>query len=83
MLFVGFVTHPNLLKMQPLFTVEQLVDRFHNNPMYHIGHLIVTFAVPILIIYFVGTMNLLQGKGIKYGFWGGIIGVFGAFIFSC
>ena len=82
MLFIGFVTHPNLLKMQPLFTVEQLVERFHNNPMYHIGHLIVTFAVPILIIYFVGTMNLLQGKGIKYGFWGGIIGLFGAFILA-
>ncbi len=82
MLFIGFVTHPNLLAMEPLFTVEQLVSRFHNNPMYHIGHLIVTFAVPVIIVYFVGTMNLLQGKGKKYGFWGGIIGVFGAFILA-
>ncbi|NNL00866.1 MAG: hypothetical protein HKP39_01185 [Eudoraea sp.] len=82
MLFVGFVTHPNLLAMEPLFTVEQLVGRFHNNAMYHIGHLIVTFAVPVIIIYFVGTMNLLQGKGKKYGFWGGVIGVFGAFILA-
>ena len=82
MLFTGFVTHPNLLKMQPLFTVEQLIERFHNNPMYHIGHLIVTFAVPVLIIYFIGVSNLLQGKGKKYGFWGGVIGVFGAFILA-
>jgi len=82
MLLIGFVTHPNLLAMEPLFTVEQLVGRFHNNPMYHIGHLIVTFAVPVLIVYFVGTMNLLQGKGEKFGFWGGIIGVFGAFILA-
>lgn len=82
MLFIGFVTHPNLLAMEPLFTVEQLVSRFHNNPMYHIGHLIVTFAVPVLIVYFVGTMNLLQSEGKKYGFWGGIIGVFGAFILA-
>jgi len=82
MLFIGFVTHPNLLAMEPLFTVEQLVGRFHNNSMYHIGHLIVTFAVPVIIVYFVGTMNLLQGKGRKYGFWGGIIGVFGAFILA-
>lgn len=82
MLFIGFVTHPNILAMEPLFTVEQLVGRFHNNSMYHIGHLIVTFAVPVIIIYFVGTMNLLQGKGKKYGFWGGIIGVFGAFILA-
>jgi len=82
MLFLGFVTHPNLLAMEPLFTVEQLVGRFHNNPMYHIGHLIVTFVVPVLIVYFVGTMNLLKGKGKKYGFWGGIIGIFGAFILA-
>lgn len=82
MLFIGFVTHPNLLALEPLFTVDQLVGRFHNNPMYHIGHLIVTFAVPVIIVYFIGTMNLLQGKGKKYGFWGGIIGVFGAFILA-
>lgn len=82
MLFAGFVTHPNLFQMQPLFTVEQLVGRFHNNPMYYIGHLIVTFTVPVLIIYFIGTMNLLQGKGKKYGFWGGVLGVFGAFILA-
>ncbi|MGI9547391.1 MAG: hypothetical protein ACR2MM_09160 [Flavobacteriaceae bacterium] len=82
MLFIGFVTHPNLLAMEPLFTVEQLVGRFHNNPMYHIGHLVVTFAVPVIIIYFIGTMNILQGKGKIYGFWGGIIGVFGAFVLA-
>ena len=82
MLFIGFVTHPNLLAMEPLFTVEQLVNRFHNNPMYHYGHLIVTFTVPVTIIYFIGTMNLLQGKGKKYGFWGGVLGVFGAFILA-
>ncbi|NNK18691.1 MAG: hypothetical protein HKP49_06015 [Maribacter sp.] len=82
MLLIGFVTHPNLLAMEPLFTVDQLVGRFHNNPMYHIGHLIVTFAVPVIIVYFIGTMNLLQGKGKKFGFWGGIIGVFGAFILA-
>ena len=82
MLFIGFVTHPNLLAMEPLQTVEQLVNRFHNNPMYHIGHLIVTFAVPVLIVYFIGTMNLLNGKGKRYGFWGGVIGVFGAFILA-
>ena len=82
MLFIGFVTHPNLLAMEPLFTVEQLVNRFHNNPMYHYGHLIVTFTVPVTIIYFIGTINLLQGKGKKYGFWGGVLGVFGAFILA-
>jgi hypothetical protein len=50
--------------------------------MYHIGHLIVTFAVPVIIIYFIGAMNLLQGKGKALGFWGGVLGVFGAFILA-
>ncbi len=82
MLFIGFVTHPNLLAMEPLQTVEQLVNRFHHNSMYHIGHLIVTFAVPVIIVYFIGVMNILQGKGKAYGFWGCVIGVFGAFILA-
>ena len=82
MLFIGFVTHPNLLAMEPLQTVEQLVNRFHNNSMYHIGHLIVTFAVPVIIIYFIGVMNLLQGKGKILGFLGCVLGVFGAFILA-
>ena len=29
-----------------------------------------------------GTMNILQGKGKLLGFWGGIIGLFGAFILA-
>ena len=82
MLFIGFVTHPDLLAMRPLQTVEQLVSRFHNNSMYHIGHLIVTFSVPVMIIYFIGVMNLLQGKGKALGFWGCVISVFGAFILA-
>ena len=82
MLLAGFLMHPNLLKMEPLFTVEQMVNRFHNNPLYHIGHLIVTFAVPLIIVVMIGTMNLLQGKGKKYGFWGAVFGVFGAFILA-
>lgn len=82
MLFVGFVTHPNLLEMQPLHTVDQLVSRFHNNPMYHVGHLIVTFAVPVIIVFFIGCMNRLQGRGKTLGFWGGVLGVFGAFILA-
>lgn len=82
MLFTGFVTHPSLLAMEPLQTVEQLVNRFHHNAMYHIGHLIVTFAVPVIIVYFIGVMNLLQGKGKVFGFWGCVTGVFGAFILA-
>jgi len=82
MLLTGFLMHSNLLKLEPLQTVEQLVGRFHNQPMYHIGHLIVMFAVPVIMIALISFMSVLQGKGKRLGFWGGIIGLFGAFILA-
>lgn len=82
MLLVGFLMHPNLLRLEALHTVEQLVGRFHNQPLYHFGHLIVMFAVPVIMIMLTGNMNVLQGKGKRAGFWGGIIGLFGAFILA-
>jgi hypothetical protein len=82
MLFAGFLMHPDLLEMKMLHTAQDLVDRFHNNPLYHIGHLIVMMAVPLVIVVMAGTMNRLQGKGKKYAFWGGVVGIFGAFILA-
>jgi len=82
MLLAGFLMHPNLLKLEALQTVEQLVGRFHNQPIYHIGHLIVMFAVPVIMISLISFMNILQGRGKQLGFWGGIIGLFGAFILA-
>jgi hypothetical protein len=82
MLLIGFLMHPNLLKLEALQTVEQLVGRFHNQPLYHIGHLIVMFAVPVIMIMLISSMNILRRKGKQLGFWGGIIGLFGAFILA-
>jgi len=82
LLFIGFILHPDLFKMQPLNTVEQLVGRFHNNPLYHYGHLLVTFTVPVIMVYVYGISNLPQAKGKAYGFWGGVIALFGAFILA-
>ncbi len=82
MLLTGFLMHPNLLKLEALQTVEQLVGRFHNQPIYHIGHFIVMLSVPVIMIALISFMNVLQGKGKQLGFWGGIIGLFGAFILA-
>jgi hypothetical protein len=82
MLLTGFLMHPHLLKFEALQTVEQLVGRFHNQPEYHIGHFIVMLAVPVIMISLISFMNVLQGKGKRLGFWGGIIGLFGAFILA-
>ncbi|MDR1161879.1 MAG: hypothetical protein LBK45_06020 [Tannerellaceae bacterium] len=82
MLTTGFLMHPDLAEMKTLHTAQDLVGRFHNNLLYHIGHFIVMMAVPLIIAVMAGTMNKLQGKGRKYAFWGGITGIFGAFILA-
>jgi len=82
MLLTGFLMHPHLLKLEAMQTVEQLFGRFHNQPVYHIGHLIVMFAVPVIMIALISFMNVLQGTAKKLGFWGGSIGLFGAFILT-
>lgn len=82
MLLTGFLMHPSLLSLQPLQTVEQLAGRFHHQAIYHFGHLIVMFAVPVIMISQISIMNILQGKGKELGFWGAIIGLFGAFILA-
>jgi hypothetical protein len=82
MLLIGFLMHPNLLKLEALQTVEQLVKRFHHQSLYHIGHLIVMFAVPVIMIALISIMSMLQGIGKRLGFWGGAVAVFGAFILA-
>jgi hypothetical protein len=82
MLLTGFLMHPNLLKLEALQTVDQLVGRFHHQPQFHYGHLIVMFAVPVIMISLISFMNVLQGRGKRFGFWGGIVGLFGAFILA-
>jgi hypothetical protein len=82
MLLTGFLMHPHLLKLEAMQTVEQLVGRFHNQPKYHIGHFIVMLAVPVIMTSLISFMNVSQGKGRQLGFWGGIIGLFGAFILA-
>src|SRR3989339_1533682 len=82
MLLAGFLMHPNILNLEALQTVEQLVGRFHNQPIFHFGHLLVMFAVPVIMIALISFMNVLQGKGKQLGFWGGVIGLFGAFILA-
>lgn len=82
MLLTGFLMHPNLLQMKMVFSSQDLVERFHNNPYFHIGHLIVMFAVPLIIVSMIGIMNMLHHSGKSWGLWGCIIGVFGAFILA-
>jgi hypothetical protein len=82
MLLLGFLMHPDLLSFSLTTTAQQLADKIRHSDMFHIGHLIVTLTVPLIIAAHLGIMELLQGKGIWYGFIGCLVGIFGAFILA-
>lgn len=63
MLLAGFLMHPHLEQMKMIFTAQDLVERFHYNSYYHIGHLIVMFSVPFIMVSMIGIMNNLQSLG--------------------
>lgn len=78
LLLIGFLLHPDIMSFEQVRTPEQLVNNFHNNTIWHIGHLIVTLAIPFIIFSVMHFMNLLKEEGLKYGIIGGIGGIFGA-----
>lgn len=78
LLLIGFLLHPDLLSLEQVRTPEQLVNNFHNNMIWHIGHLIVAFSIPFIIFSVMHFMNLLKAEGLRYGIIGGIAGIFGA-----
>lgn len=82
MLLLGFLMHPDLLSFELTTTAQQLADKFRHSALFHIGHLIVTLAVPLIMAAHLGIVERLQGKGAWYGFIGAVIGIFGAFILA-
>ena len=78
MLLLGFLLHPDLFSLAIVHSPQQLVDNFHHQWMFHVGHLIVAFAIPfILIAVFFITLKL-QNEGFRYGLWGGAMALVGA-----
>jgi hypothetical protein len=50
--------------------------------MFHFGHLVVMMAVPVIIVACIRLMAMLDGPRAWYGFIGGILGVFGAYMLA-
>lgn len=82
LLLIGFLLHPDLLSLNIVNTPDQLVNNFRHNTMFHIGHLLVAFAIPFIIFSIMHFMNLLKEQGLWYGIIGGIVGIFGAVILA-
>lgn len=78
MLLVGFLSHPNILSLEVTKDVTSWTTEWRGNFMFHLGHLLVLFAVPPIIVAVLRFMSLPRERGAWYGFIGGVLGVFGA-----
>ncbi len=78
LMLIGFLLHPDIMSLEQVRTPEQLANNFHNNTMWHIGHLIVALSIPFIIFSIMHFMNLLKEEGLRYGIIGGISAIFGA-----
>jgi hypothetical protein len=82
MLLAGFVSHPNILSFTMVTDIDAWIAEWRGNFMFHFGHLLVLFSVPFTIVATVRFMSLLKGSGAWFGFAGGILGLFGAFMLA-
>ncbi len=82
MLLIGFITHPNIFSLAMVTQYEDWVAEWRGSFMFHVGHLIVMLAVPVIIVACIRLMAMLDGPRAWYGFVGGILGVFGAFMLA-
>jgi hypothetical protein len=82
MLLFGFVLHPNIFSFARITTATEWAVEWRGNFLFHFGHLLVLLAVPLVIVTCVRFMSLLNGRGAWFGFIGGVLGVFGAFMLA-
>jgi hypothetical protein len=79
-LFVfAFATHPDLLKPKLVKNADDIMRRVRKNKLMHIGHVLMIFSVPLLILTAVKLIYLTQ-SGILSGLGcaGGIVAIIGA-----
>lgn len=82
MLLLGFLLHPNILSFEMTPGIDLWIAEWRGNFMFHVGHLLVMFAVPFILLATFRIMTLLRGAGAWFGFVGGVLSVFGAFMLA-
>jgi hypothetical protein len=82
MLWFGFVLHPNIASFERITTATGWIPEWRGNFLFHFGHLLVLFAVPLIIVAAVTFMSMMKERGAWFGFVGCVLGVFGAFILA-
>jgi hypothetical protein len=81
-LLLGFILHPHLFSPHLTTSVENLIAKFRHNTAFHVGHLIVFAAVPLIILSASHITTTLKDQGRTYGIVGGGIAIIGAVILA-
>jgi hypothetical protein len=82
LLLIAFLLHPDLFSFKIVTTAEELANNFRQSTIFHIGHLVVVLAIPLIVAAILFAMETLKGKGVWYGFIGGIIAILGAIVLA-
>jgi len=78
LLLAGFVLHPRFWSLDLTRDASTLVANFRHQPGFHLGHLLVMAAVPLILVTTIRFRTLLHRRGAALGVWGGMIAGFGA-----
>lgn len=75
MLLAGFLLHPNFFSLELVTDAEVWAREFRGNLPFHLGHLIVLFTVPLIIVVGVRCMRVTSGPGAWPIFIGGVASI--------
>jgi hypothetical protein len=82
MLLVGFLLHPNFMSLTLVTDADVWAAEFRGSLRFHLGHLLVLLTVPLIMIVGTRCMRFASSTGGWLVFWGGVVGLFGAFILA-
>jgi hypothetical protein len=77
-----FAVHPNLFRPRLSHDIQAKITGFHGNKLLHFGHVLMTIAVPLLIVISIHFMNVLQQTAAWWGFIGCVLAVVGAVVLA-
>lgn len=78
LMLIGYATHPNLLSLSPVHSLDEWISEWHGNDLLHFGHVLVLFAVPLLIISALVLFEKVKTPYRGMGLLGTVLAVVGA-----
>jgi hypothetical protein len=82
LMIIAYALHPNLLSLRVMTEASEMIDNFHGNIPWHIGHLLMVCAVPLIIGVTLSLSKMIRGKADWLAWIGSILAVIGAVVLA-